>query len=251
MSPDEDEEAACPVCGKMVSLSVMSCPFCGAEFEEEEDEEEEAPAAAALEEDDEGAACPVCGKIVSLEVSCCPNCGAEFEEEEFEEIIEVEEKRVVEEEEEEEAYEEERVVVAPPTSILDLRVLGIALAALGILGAIVAIAIDWFWSWVPPIEDNLPLFVVLPIVVLIVGLLVFTLVKKAVSAGKEVPGMVPGFSLSLFVFGIFALIIILLYNPINSALQDSQIGIAGAFLVIVIVGILVMFLGTKNAAKCA
>lgn len=245
MSPDEDNEAACPVCGKMVSLDVMSCPYCGAEFEEEE---EETPAAAAPVEEDEGAACPVCGKVVSLDVTACPNCGAEFEEEEYEEVIEVEERRVAEEED---YVEEERVVVAPPTSILDLRVLGIALAALGVLGAIVAIAIDWFWSWVPPIEDNIPLFVMLPVVVVIVGLLVFTLVKKAVSSGQEIPGMLPGFSLSLFVFGIMALIVMLLYNPINSALQDSQVGIAGAFLVLVIVGILVMFMGTKNAAKCA
>lgn len=243
MSPEDDNEAACPVCGKMVSLDVMSCPHCGAEFEEDE----EVPQAAVVEED-EGAACPVCGKIVSLDVTCCTNCGAEFEEEEFEEVIEVEERRVAEEED---APAEAHVATAPPTSILDLRVLGIALAALGMLGAIIAIAIDWFWSWVPPIEDNLPLFVVLPIVVVIVGLLVFTLVKKAVSSGKEVPGMVPGFSLSMFVFGIMALIVMMLYNPINNALQDSQVGIAGAFLVLLVVGVLVMFMGTKNASRCA
>lgn len=244
MSPEDDTEAACPVCGKMVSLDVMSCPHCGAEFEEDE---EETPKAVVADED-EGAACPVCGKVVSLDVSCCTNCGAEFEEEEFEEVIEVEERRVAEETE---APAEGHVATTPPTSILDLRVLGIALAALGMLGAIIAIGIDWFWSWVPPIEDNLPLFIVLPIVVVIVGLLVFTLVKKAVSSGKEVPGVMPGFSLSMFVFGIMALIVIMLYSPINDALQDSQVGIAGAFLVLLIVGMVVMFMGTKNASKCA
>ncbi|MGB2582034.1 MAG: zinc ribbon domain-containing protein [Thermoplasmata archaeon] len=247
MSPKEEEdEAACPVCGKPVSLDVTSCPHCGAEFEEDEE-----VAATGVAEDD-GAACPVCAKIVSLEVSSCPHCGADFEEDEVDEIIEVEEKRVP-------AKAKAKAKAAPagagdsgffsPTSIIDFRVIGVALIILGIVGSQVAIMIDWYWSWVPPIADNMALFALLPVVVLIVGLLVFTLVKKALSSGKSIPDVMPRTSLSLFLFGIFALVVMLLWDPINSALESSQVGVAGGFFVVVVIGIVVMFMGSKMAAE--
>ncbi len=268
MSPKKKvEEAACPVCGKMVGLDVPSCPVCGAEFEEdevvapqpEEDgadcpvcgrlvslevtvcphchaefEEHEAPGEAAEAVEEETAACPVCGKMVSLLVSACPNCGAEFEEEEVEEIIEVEEA-------------ETEFTYGITTSIIDMRVLGIALALLGIIGIQIALLIDWYWTWVPPIEDNLALFAAVPVVVLVIGLLVFMLAKKAVSSGKEVSENVPSMSLTLFVFGIFALIVMLLWNPINSALQGSSVGVAVGFLVVLVVGIALVFMDMRVA----
>ncbi len=245
MCPEyEEEEAACPVCGELVSLAVSSCPHCGAEFEEDEEFVE------AEVEEDEGAACPVCAKIVSLEVASCPHCGAEFEDEEVEEIIEVEERR---------APAKAKAKASPkgagmsdffsPTSIIDFRVIGVALIILGIVGSQIAIMIDWYWSWVPPIDDNMALFALLPVVILIVGLLLFTLVKKALSSGKSIPDGMPRTSLSLFLFGIFALVVMLLWSPINSALQSSQMGVAGGFIVVVVIGIAVMLMGSKMAAE--
>ena len=111
--------------------------------------------------------------------------------------------------------------------------------------------IDWYWTWVPPIEDNLGLFVALPAVVIVVGLLVFMLVKKALGSGRKLPRMMPGMSLSLFLFGILALVLVMLWDPINSALQDSNAGVGGAFVAILIIGVLVMFMGQKMTAKNA
>jgi RNA polymerase subunit RPABC4/transcription elongation factor Spt4 len=251
----EEEEAACPICGKLVSLEVSTCPHCGAEFEEEEEFVEAAEEEVA---DDEGAACPVCAKIVSLEVSCCPHCGAEFEDEEVEEIIEVEERRVPAKAK---AKPPAKAKARPapqgggiadffsPTSIIDFRVIGLALIILGIVGSQIAIMIDWYWTWVPPIEDNIAMFALLPVVVLIVGLLVFTLVKKALSSGKSIPDVMPRTSLSLFMFGILALIVMLLWSPINSALESSQMGVAGGFFVVVVLGILLLFMGSKMAVE--
>lgn len=264
MSPgQEEDEAACPICGKMVSLEVTTCPHCGAEFEEEDESEEpahEEVAEAAVVDEDESAACPVCGKVVSLAVSACPNCGAEFEEEEVEEIIEIEERQVPAKVPERKAKEKPKKkppkerppttrpkepAFAAPTSILDLKVIGMALVILGIIGAQVAFMVDWYWTWVPPIEDNIALFATLPVVVLIVGLLVFMLIKKLMSDGTEVPGVMSSFSLTLFVFGILALIVMLLWNPINSALQDSKVGVGGAFLAVLVVGIVLLIMGPK------
>jgi ribosomal protein L37AE/L43A len=258
---EEEEEVTCPVCGKPVGLNVPSCPHCGAEFEEAE---EGTPAKEAPEEEGETAECPVCGKSVSLDVTSCPYCGAEFEEEEVEEIIEVEEtvvpvkskpaksKPVVEEEVPAADAEEKALAkIQAPSNITDLRVIGVALIILGILGSQIAFMIDWYWTWVPPIEDNLGMFVALPAVIILVGLLVFMLVKKALSGGKKLPSQLPGVSLSIFLFGIIALVLIMLWNPINSALQDSSVGVGGAFIGILIVGILVMFMGQKMVAKHA
>lgn len=267
----EEEEVTCPVCGKPVGLEVTSCPYCGAEFEKDETvvEEEAAPAAKPAVEEEEMAECPVCGKLVSLSVTACPNCGAEFEEEEVEEVIEVEEKVVPKaaptkapesvreavkeqpEEAEPEASEEEAAEAVEPTSILDFRVIGVALIILGILGSQIAFMVDWYWSWVPPIEDHLGLFVAIPAVVIVVGLLVFLLIKKAATEGKKVPKPMPWMSLSIFLFGILALVVIMLWNPINSALQDSSAGVGGAFIVLLVVGAILMFLGMKSSAKAA
>lgn len=243
MSPVQEEEAACPICGKLVSLDVSACPHCGAEFEEDEEGVE-----ATTVEEEELAACPVCGKMISLSVSSCTNCGAEFEEEEVEEVIEVEERQVPEKVKVKAAVPHE-AISGIPTSIMDFRVIGVALILLGILGAQVAAMIDWYWTWVPPIEDNLALFVMLPVVVLIVGLLIFMLVKKAATGGKKVPEGTPGVSLSIFLFGIIALIVMLMWDPINSALESSKAGVAGGFVVIFVVGVLLVFMGMRSASE--
>jgi len=274
----EEEEVTCPVCGKLVGLDVAECPHCGAEFEEEEIEEviEEEPAPkpaarakpqpAAEEEpvdEDELAECPVCGKMVSLNVSACPNCGAEFEEEEVEEIIEVEEKRVavapakgaphkIIEEEPEEAEveaEAEPVELEGPTSITDLRVIGIALIVLGIIGSQISFMIDWYYTWVPPIGDNLGIFIAIPAVVIVVALLVFLLMKKAAGEGKKVPAQMPGMSLSLFLFGILALVMIMLWSPINDALQNSNAGVGVAFVLMLVVGIVLVFMKIRTESR--
>ncbi len=187
--------------------------------------------------EEETAECPVCGKSVGLSLSTCPNCGAEFEEEEVEEVIEVEEKEapvkepeVEEEEQEAIQVEEQEASVSHPTSVIDLRVIGVALIILGIIGSQISAMIKWYWTWVPPIKSNLGMFIGVAAVVIVVGLLVYMLVQRAMSSGKKVPSMMPNLSLSLFLFGIFALILIMLWSPINSALQHSSLGVAGAFL---------------------
>ena len=273
----EDELAACPVCGKMVSLSVSTCPNCGAEFEVEEVEEVIEPTAApsrsepkaVVEEpleaegvsEDEMAECPVCGKMVNLNVTSCPNCGAEFEEEEVEEVIEVEEKTsrasarpepaeveevpmVVEGEEESSVAELEG-----PTSITDLRVIGVALIILGIIGSQISFMIDWYWTWVPPIEDNLAMFIALPAVVIVVGLLVFLLIKRAAGSGKKVPSQTSGMSLSLFLFGILALVMVMLWNPINDAMQSSNGGVGAAFVIMLVAGIALYFIKVRSETR--
>lgn len=268
----EEETAECPVCGKQVSLTLTTCPSCGAEFEAEEVEEvieqpaeEEAVIAAKPEAepvaDDEMAECPVCGRQVSLSLSTCPNCGAEFEEEEVEEVIEVEEKPVpaeepeVKVEEPQETEEEVRVEEAEwvaaehPASIVDLRVIGVSLILLGIIGSQISALIDWYWTWVPPIETHIGMFVGIAAVVIVAGLVVYMLVRRALGSGKKVPSMMPNMSLSLLLFGILALVMIMLWSPINSALQHSSLGVAGAFLGVLIVGILSMIMGQRMYDK--
>lgn len=229
------------------------------------------------DENSEEVTCPVCGGLVNLEVSSCPHCGAEFEEEGVEEIIEVEEKAMpvvvkeevveeveveaVEDEEEEEIEEVRPSRAAPvrapssrarssqaPTSITDFRILGAALAILGIIGAQISLFIDWYWGWVPPIEDNLGLFVALPIVVIVVGIMLFVLVKKS-SSRRRKRSQVPGASLTVFLVGILALIMLAAYKPLNDALQDSQAAVAAVFVVLLVVGIFLFMMGSKKASR--
>ncbi len=256
---NEVEKVACPVCGKIVGVNVSSCPYCGAEFEADEEVAGTAgaPAKAVTSEEAEEVACPVCGTLVGLDVIVCPKCGAEFEEEEIEEVIEVEEKATFEEEPapakakpkpkarlvEEEPSEE------APASILDLRVLGLALIILGVVGTQIALFVDWYWEWVPAIEDNMILFVVIPVIILVIGLVVFMMMKKAASGGRDVSGMAPGAALAMFLFGIIALIIVVLWDPINTALQDSPTTVAGGFAVALVLGIVFMVMGTRRAAS--
>ncbi|HEX9908002.1 MAG TPA: zinc ribbon domain-containing protein [Thermoplasmata archaeon] len=271
----EDEMAECPVCGKMVSLSVSSCPICGAEFEEEEEVvEERAPAQPVVAEtaasmaaaagmpsfqrpsmaepvsEDEMAECPVCGKDVSLSVSTCPYCGAEFEEEEVEEIIEVEEQpEAVREAVEEEVEIHSTVRLDGPTSIADLRVIGASLIALGVIGSQISFFIDWYWKWVPPIENNLAMFIAIPAVIIAIGIIVFTIMRKSASEGKKVPRNIPGYMLSVFLFGVFALITIMLWDPINAVLQDSNMLLGAVFVALFVVGVLMIVMKMRASSR--
>lgn len=271
---DDEDMAACPVCHKMVSLSVSACPYCGAEYEAEEEKApveavKEAPKAAPRAavtyieaEEEETAECPVCGKMVSIAVAACPYCGAEFEEEEVEEIIEVEEKpvahkararaaAVVKAQEEVEVEEEAPAEMEGPSSIMDLRVIGMSLIVLGILGSQISFMIDWYWTWVPPIGDNLGMFIAIPAVIIVVGLLAFLLVKRAVSGGRKIPKPMPGFSLAMFLTGILALVMVMLWSPINSALQSSSIGVGAAFVLILVVGAVAMIMGMRASSRAS
>ena len=270
---------SCPHCGAEFESEEV----------EEIVEEEPAPVAApkraapVVEEEAEAvdgedmAECPVCGNSVSLNVAACPYCGAEFEEEEVEEVIEVEEESrpvpaarpkavpVVDEAEEVEAAETveeeptvedipevERTPIDAPSSITDLRVIGVSLIILGIIGSQISFFIDWYWTWVPPIEDNLGMFAGIAAVVIVVGLLVFMLWKRAAPSKKiRKVSMLPGMSLSVFLFGILALAMIMLWDPINTALQSQSLGVAIAFIAIVIVGVLAMFMGQKMNARAS
>ncbi len=269
----EEETAECPVCGKQVALSLSTCPNCGAEFEEEEVEEvieqpaEEAVSVPATIEaepvsEEEMAECPVCGRQVSLSLTTCPNCGAEFEEEEVEEVIEVEERPLAEEpevkaeeplevEEGVRVEEAEMAAAEQHVSIADLRVIGVSLLLLGIIGSQISAMIDWYWTWVPPIETHLGLFAGIAAAVIVGGLVVYMLVRRAIGSGRKMPTMMPNMSLSLFLFGILALVMIMLWSPINSALQHSSLGVAGAFMGVLIVGILLMIMGQRISDKRA
>ena len=285
---EEEEEVTCPVCGKPVGLDVTSCPYCGAEFEEEEFAEEvvpeeepqvEAPKAAGLavtetppEAEEDSAECPVCGKMVSLAVASCPYCGAEFEEAEVEEVIEVEEparaeeaveetaeveaqperlgsEKVVEEAVEEEPEAESVIPTARTAPLLDLRVIGVSLIILGIIGSQISVMIDWYWSWVPPIESHMLTFIAIPLVLIIAALVVFMLIRRSRSAGKKVPKSARSVSMSVLIFGVLAMIMIALWRPINDALQNNSAAVAGAFFAMLVVGILVVFMGTRMTAR--
>jgi endogenous inhibitor of DNA gyrase (YacG/DUF329 family) len=274
---EEDSDITCPVCGKPVGLTVASCPHCGAEFEEEEivdeveevevEEPEPTPQRAPVEEEElvvesvvgeqETAECPVCGKAVGLDVSTCPFCGAEFEEEEVEEIIEVVEEEVPQEAKEEAAREVEEIeveaddIVTAPSGIMDLRVIGMALIALGVIGSQISLFIDWYWTWVPPIESNLGLFVALPAVVIVVGLVVFMLLKRSRTSATRARGSIALTALSIFLFGIIALVMVMLWNQINSTLQSSPMLVAVVFIVFIVVGVLSIFMGIRTRARAA
>jgi DNA-directed RNA polymerase subunit RPC12/RpoP/uncharacterized protein YhhL (DUF1145 family) len=280
---EEEEDVTCPVCGKPVGLDVASCPYCGAEFEEEEVAEEvveeekpeeaespQAKAAPAAVEEDETAECPVCGKSVNLSVSSCPYCGAEFEEEEVEEVIEVEEKASAEaaaaEEEPEVAEPEQKVeaetaeegvlesaeATAPaagPSQLVSLKVIGISLIMLGIIGSQISVFIDWYWTWVPPIGDNLVMFIAIPAVIIIAALAILMYVRRSSSARKRLPKSTPGASISVLVFGILAMVMLVLWKPINDALQDNSVTLAAAFFAVLVIGILVVFMGSRMTAR--
>ena len=231
--------------------------------------------------------CPVCGNVVTLDDPFCPHCGAEFEEEEVEEIIEVdevveaeevpeapedeekaeaveveEEEEPVEAEAEETAVEEAEEEEAPScpapgeaapldfrTHLLDMRVFGITLLLLGIIGTQIAAFVTWFWTWVPPITSNLGMYLIIGIVIIVVGLLSFKLASDRANAGKKMNPIMPSVIMAIFLFGIIATIMLVAGGPISSAMTGSgQAGMAIVFVVLIVIGILLFMMGAKKAS---
>lgn len=246
----EEPDVTCPVCGNVVTLDDPFCPHCGAEFEEEEIEEivevdevvevEDIPEAP---EDEE--------KAEAVEV--------EAEEEPVE--VEAEETAEVEadEEAEEEAEDEEEApACAAPgeaapldfkTHLLDMRVFGITLLLLGILGTQIALFVTWYWTWVPPIASNLAMYLIIGIVVIVVGLLSFKLASDRANAGKKMNPIMPSVIMAIFLFGIIATVMLVAGGPISSAMTGSgQAVMAIVFVVLIVVGILLFMMGAKKAS---
>ena len=237
----EEPEVTCPVCGNVVTLDDPFCPHCGAEFEEEEVEEiievdevveaEEVPEAP---EDEE--------KAEAVEV------------EEEEEPVEAEaEETVVEEAEEEEAPSCPAPGEAAPldfrTHLLDMRVFGITLLLLGIIGTQIAAFVTWYWTWVPPITSNLAVYLIIGIIIIVVGLLSFKLASDRANAGKKMNPIMPSVIMAIFLFGIIATIMLVAGGPISSAMTGSgQAGMAIVFVVLIVIGILLFMMGAKKAS---
>ena len=274
---EEEPEVTCPVCGNPVTLEDPYCPHCGAEFEEEEIEEieieeevEEAPEVAEEEafeiEDYEGVGREAEAEAIEGEPE------AEAEEEEFvvEEVVEepeAEEEFEVEYEEEEpvEIIEEEYIEVeeapevcepaeapaaryATRVSILDMKVFGIALLILGIIGLQIAIMIKWYWTWVPPITDNIALYSLIGIAVVVVGFLIFIMLKRMAAREKKFHPLLPTISLAIFVLGIIAVVMFLAGGPLSDAIGSNQAIMAVVFVVIIAAGIGLFIMGQKRTA---
>jgi len=239
-----------------------------------------------VEPEEPDVTCPVCGNVVTLDDPFCPHCGAEFEEEEVEEIVEVDEVVEVEEvpeapEDEEKAEaveveeepveaeaedaveeeadeEEEAPACAAPgeaapldfkTHLLDMRVFGITLLLLGILGTQIALFVGWYWTWVPPITSNLAMYLIIGIVIIVVGLLSFKLASDRANAGKKMNPIMPSVIMAIFLFGIIATIMLVAGGPISSAMTGSgQAVMAIVFIVLIVVGILLFMMGAKKAS---
>jgi hypothetical protein len=238
----EEPEVTCPVCGNVVTLDDPFCPHCGAEFEEEEVEE--------IVEVDE---------VVEIEdVPEAPKDEAEaVEVEEEEEPVEAEAEETAEEEVDKEVEEEAPASAAPgeaapldfKTHLLDMRVFGITLLLLGILGAQIAFFVTWYWTWVPPITSNLGMYLIIGIIIIVVGLLSFKLASDRANAGKKMNPIMPSVIMAIFLFGIIATIMLVAGGPISSAMTGSgQAGMAIVFVVLIVIGILLFMMGAKKAS---
>jgi hypothetical protein len=220
--------------------------------------------------------CPVCGNAVTLDEPFCPHCGAEFEEEEVEEIIEAPEGEVeaaeaeaeeepveaeaeetIEEEADEEVEEEAPTCAAPgeaahldfKTHLFDMRVFGITLLLLGIIGTQIALFVTWYWTWVPPITSNLAMYLIIGIIVIVAGLISFKLASDRANAGKKMNPIMPSVIMAIFLFGIIATVMLVAGGPISSAMTGSgQAVMAIVFIVLIVVGILLFMMGAKKAS---
>jgi uncharacterized OB-fold protein len=253
----EEPEVTCPVCGNVVTLDDPFCPHCGAEFEEEEVEEiVEVDEVVEVEEVPEA---PEDEEVVEVVEEVEEPAEVEAEEPVLEEP-EVEAEKEVEEEAEEEAEEEEEeapVCAAPggaapldfKTNLLDLRVFGITLLLLGILGTQIAMFVTWYWTWVPPITSNMGIYLIIGIVVIVVGLLAFKLASDRAKAGKKMNPIMPSIIMAIFLFGIIATVMLVAGGPISSAMTGSgQAVMAIVFIVLIVVGILLFMMGMKKAS---
>jgi len=243
----EEPDVTCPVCGNVVTLDDPFCPHCGAEFEEEEVEEiVEVDEVVEVEDIPEAPVDEEKAEVVEEE---------EPVEAEAEEAVEVEADEDVEEEDEEE--EEAPSCPAPGEAapldfkkhLLDMRVFGITLLLLGILGTQIALFVTWYWTWVPPITSNLAMYLIIGIVVIVAGLLSFKLASDRANAGKTMNPIMPSVIMAIFLFGIIATVMLVAGGPISSAMTGSgQAVMAIVFVVLIVVGILLFMMGAKKAS---
>jgi len=260
----DDAEVTCPVCAGIVTLEDPFCPHCGAEFEAEEVEEvveeeistvERVPETTEVEDLE-----PVEEPLVeakeepqsseTIEEGEAP-LEAPFEEPPAEVPLEseliVEPEEPIEPEELEEA-EEETPISLPrrseeefiTTSLTDLRVIGITLLLLGLIGAIIMLNIRWFWLWVPNMENNILLYALLGCAIILVS---FFMVRKMASdsnKGKAPPHpMLPSVMLAMILFGFTSVVLFILTKPINEALKSSNVAPSTIFIIMVVVGLII------------
>ena len=55
----------------------------------------------------------------------------------------------------------------------------------------------------------------------------------------------------MFLFGILALVMVMLWDPINEALQSSSIAVGVVFIVMVVAGILAFIMGTRTSSRAS
>jgi hypothetical protein len=260
MSPkprkDKDEpEVTCPVCAGIVTLDDPFCPHCGAEFEEEEVEEimdEEVPTVEVVPESADALELPPEDIEETPEIEALPSdepIEAPFDElpsDEFTPRLD-EPVEILEEEESKACEPLEPAPKTVVTTLSDLKVIGIAILILGIVGGSVMFNIRWLWTWVPSIEHNLVVYGLIGLAVIIVAFILF----KKMTDDSEKKGkapmhpMLPSVMLALIQFGFYATIMFVLYKPINNILRTSSVGMGAVFLVLAIVGLVLYLYDTK------
>jgi len=274
----DEAEVTCPVCAGTVTLDEPFCPHCGAEFEEEEVEEiieeeistiealPEAPESEELElfpeseelstaetkfDDDAIELSPSDAPEEPFEVAFEAPPAEETPIEEFQPEPEVESDYV-------EEVEEGTVACPPPkvarevatTGLTDLRVIGISMLLLGIIGAVVMFNIKWFWLWVPAIQMN-----ILPYALVGVAIILLSFIYLRKMAGDTSKGnaplhpMLPSIMLALILFGFMTTILFILAKPINEALKSSQIGVSVVFVIMVVLGLLLYIIGSRTKSE--
>lgn len=260
----DDAEVTCPVCAGVVTLEDPFCPHCGAEFEEEEVEEVVEEEISTVERVPEAPAEEAEPSELSLKgeepepweppEEVPPEAPLEelpaepaVESELFEEPEEPEElKEPTDEVEEAEAAPAALPRRAAPepvaSSITDLRVIGISLLMLGIVGAIVMLNIKWFWLWVPAIQNNILVYGIIGAAIILVSFLLFWKMSADKERGKSPPHpMLPAIMLSMILFGFMTVVLFILSGPITSALKASNIGVSIVFIAMVAVGLFIYF----------
>lgn len=253
-----EPEVTCPVCAGIVTLDDPFCPHCGAEFEEEEVEEiveDEVPTVEALPESPEAEELPPEDVEERPEVEALPE---DFTLEAPTDELPSDEVRADEfvpkpDEPFEILDQDESPACAPPdevkivtTNLSDLKVIGIAILILGIVCGTIMLNIRWFWTWVPPIEHNLAIYGLIGLAVILVAFIVFRKMASDTDKGKPpVHPMLPSIMLALIQFGFYAVIMFVLYDPINSALKSSSIGTSLVFIVIAAVGLAIFIYDTR------
>ena len=64
-------------------------------------------------------------------------------------------------------------------------------------------------------------------------------------------GNVLDMAVGIIIGAAFGAIVVVLWDPINAALQDSQAAVAGGFAIALVLGILLVFMGSKSASEKA